>query len=84
VQFNDNDVDWLSDLLAAVAVQEIMPRFRQLGTGDIKQKTSALDLVTEADTSAERVITERLRERYPDAFVLGEEASNSMHRCSAS
>lgn len=74
MQFNDNDIDWLSDLLAVVAVQEIMPRFRQLGTGDIKQKTSALDLVTEADTSAERVITARLRERYPDAFVLGEEA----------
>lgn len=75
MQFNDNDVDWLSDLLAAVAVQEIMPRFRQLGTGDIKQKTSALDLVTEADTSAERVITARLRERYPDAFVLGDRKS---------
>nr|WP_188343400.1 inositol monophosphatase [Phyllobacterium sp. 628] len=74
VHFDDNAIDWLSDLLAAVAVQEIMPRFRQLDSADIKQKTSALDLVTEADTNAERVITARLRERYPDAFVLGEEA----------
>ncbi|CAN7399681.1 inositol monophosphatase family protein [Phyllobacterium sp. LjRoot231] len=72
--FDDKAIDWLSDLLASVAVEEIMPRFRSLGVDDIRQKTSALDLVTEADVNAERVITARLRERYPNAFVLGEEA----------
>lgn len=51
-----------------------MPRFRRLGDGDIRQKTSAADLVTEADVNAERLITARLRERYPSAMMVGEEA----------
>ena len=51
-----------------------MPRFRRLGEGDVRQKTSAADLVTEADVNAERLITARLRERYPEAMIVGEEA----------
>ena len=43
------------------AIAEIMPRFRRLGEGDIRQKTSATDLVTEADVNAERHITARLK-----------------------
>ncbi len=72
--FDDKAIDWLAALLADAASSEIMPRFRRLDRGDIKQKTSAADLVTEADVNAERVITARLRERYPDAMIVGEEA----------
>lgn len=72
--FDDSAIDWLADLLADAAKAEIMPRFRRLGGGDIRQKTSAADLVTEADVNAERLITARLRERYPQAMVIGEEA----------
>ncbi|MBB2970578.1 fructose-1,6-bisphosphatase/inositol monophosphatase family enzyme [Mesorhizobium sp. RMAD-H1] len=72
--FDEKHVEWLADLLAETARAEIMPRFRRLGVGDIRQKTSASDLVTEADVNAERVITKALRERYPDALVIGEEA----------
>ncbi|RWL46643.1 inositol monophosphatase [Mesorhizobium sp.] len=72
--FDDRAIDWLADLLAEAATAEIMPRFRRLGEGDVRQKTSAADLVTEADVNAERLITARLRERYPDAMVVGEEA----------
>ncbi len=72
--FDDSAIDWLTDLLADAAKAEIMPRFRRLGGGDIRQKTSAADLVTEADVNAERLITARLRERYPQAMVIGEEA----------
>lgn len=72
--FDEKHVEWLADLLAETARAEIMPRFRRLGAGDIRQKTSASDLVTEADLNAERVITKALRERYPDALVIGEEA----------
>lgn len=72
--FDDSAIDWLADLLADAAKAEIMPRFRRLGGGDIRQKTSAADLVTEADVNAERLITARLRERYPEAMVIGEEA----------
>jgi fructose-1,6-bisphosphatase/inositol monophosphatase family enzyme len=39
-----------------------------------KQKTSAADLVTEADVSAERVITDALLDRFDGAVVIGEEA----------
>lgn len=72
--FDDTAIDWLADLLSVAAVTEIMPRFRRLGEGDIRQKTSAADLVTEADVNAERLITARLRERYPRAMIVGEEA----------
>lgn len=72
--FDDKAIDWLAALLADAAIEEIMPRFRRLDRGDIRLKTSAADLVTEADVNAERVITARLRERYPDAMIVGEEA----------
>ena len=72
--FDAISVDWLADLLASAADQEIMPRFRRLAAGDIRQKTSAIDLVTEADVNAERVITKRLLEKYPGALIVGEEA----------
>ncbi len=68
------DMDWLAALLLDVGTAEIMPRFRNLGDGAIQQKTSAADLVTEADVNAERVITQALLERYPHSVVIGEEA----------
>lgn len=68
------DMDWLAALLLDVGTAEIMPRFRNLGDGAVQQKTSAADLVTEADVNAERVITEALLERFPGCLVIGEEA----------
>ncbi|PRD41104.1 inositol monophosphatase [Phyllobacterium phragmitis] len=80
MMFDEKSVDWLADLLAETAKAEIMPRFRRLGKGDIRQKTSASDLVTEADVNAERVITQALRERYRQALVIGEEACSDNPR----
>lgn len=74
MHFEDRDIDWLCGILAEAAATEIMPRFRRLGAGDIRQKSSAADLVTEADEAAERRITARLLERHADALVVGEEA----------
>lgn len=74
MRFDDQDVDWLADLLDEAARREIMPRFRRLSAGDVRRKTSAIDLVTDADVEAERFLTERLLERYPDGLVIGEEA----------
>ena len=74
MRFDDRDIGWLAGILADAAVAEIMPRFRRLGAGDVRQKTSAADLVTEADVNAERVITAAIAERYPRALVVGEEA----------
>ena len=50
------DTDKLADILRQAARSEIMPRFRRLSAGDIREKTSAVDLVTEADEAAERAI----------------------------
>jgi fructose-1,6-bisphosphatase/inositol monophosphatase family enzyme len=72
--FDETEIDWLANLLSDAAIAEIMPRFRRLDEGEVRQKTSAADLVTEADVNAERLITVRLRERYPDAMIVGEEA----------
>ncbi len=74
MHFDDKHVDWLAALLSEAAAVEIMPRWRRLSADDIRQKTSAIDLVTEADVNAERFITARLREKFPDALVVGEEA----------
>jgi fructose-1,6-bisphosphatase/inositol monophosphatase family enzyme len=64
----------LAELLRRTAQAEILPRFRNLGDGAVRQKTSALDLVTDADEAAERVLTDELLRRYPGALVIGEEA----------
>lgn len=71
------DIDWLAGLLARAATTEIMPRFRRLIEGEIRRKTSAADVVTDADEQAERLIAAELRGRYPGALVLGEEACSA-------
>lgn len=74
MRFDDREIEWLGDMLAGAADAEIMPRFRRLGEGAVRQKTSPVDLVTEADVGAERAITRELLARYPNALVVGEEA----------
>ena len=69
MRFDEGQMDWLADLLADAARQEIMPRFRRLDVSDIRQKTSPADLVTEADVNAERFITAKLKERFADAVI---------------
>ena len=62
-------------MLRAATSAEIMPRFRNLAQGAIRQKSSALDLVTDADEAAERHITAALLARFPGCLVVGEEAT---------
>jgi fructose-1,6-bisphosphatase/inositol monophosphatase family enzyme len=52
-----------------------LPRFRNLSSGAIREKTSALDVVTDADEAAERWITAELVRAFPGAAVIGEEAA---------
>lgn len=65
----------LALLLRTAARAEIMPRFRKLADGDVRVKTGPLDLVTEADEAAERVITAGLHRIFPGCVVVGEEAA---------
>lgn len=74
MQFDEASIGALEGILADAAKAEIMPRFRKLESSDVRQKSSAIDLVTEADVRAERAITAALREHWPDALVVGEEA----------
>jgi fructose-1,6-bisphosphatase/inositol monophosphatase family enzyme len=61
-------------LLRAASQAEILPRFRRLAAGAIRAKSGPLDLVTDADEAAERVITAGLLKRFPGCVVVGEEA----------
>jgi myo-inositol-1(or 4)-monophosphatase len=74
MSFTDRDIDFLRGILRDAGEAEILPRFRMLGSGDIAEKKSSIDLVTDADLLSEKQITARLKERFPDALVLGEEA----------
>ncbi len=71
---HDINIETLAATLQNAAETEIMPRFRALGPDDIREKTSAIDLVTEADEAAERFIKAECRTHFPDAFFLGEES----------
>jgi fructose-1,6-bisphosphatase/inositol monophosphatase family enzyme len=68
------DVLDLAAILRDASETEIVPRFRNLAAEEIGNKSHAYDLVTLADTGAERVITEELRARFPAALIVGEEA----------
>lgn len=68
------NIERLARILKQAAQQEILPRFRRLDAGMIQAKTNAFDLVTEADTNAERVITAAIKAHSPQTVVIGEEA----------
>ncbi|EJJ25110.1 inositol monophosphatase family protein [Rhizobium sp. CF142] len=63
----------LADLLRQAAKAEILPRFRRLGSGDVRAKTEATDLVTEADEQAERMMKAEATRLWPEALFIGEE-----------
>ncbi|MBR0679040.1 inositol monophosphatase [Roseomonas eburnea] len=62
-------------LLREAARAEILPRFRRLAQGAVRAKSGPLDLVTDADEAAERVIEAGLAKLFPGCAVVGEEAA---------
>lgn len=74
--FSLTDLRRLAAILAEAAQAEIMPRFRNLADGAVRTKTSAVDLVTDADEAAERLITARVQASFPGTVVIGEEATS--------
>lgn len=74
---SDIDLEFLIATVADAGVNEIMPRFRNLSVGDVAEKTSVIDLVTEADILAEKRITAALLARFPKAHIVGEETYDS-------
>ncbi len=71
---SDTDLDFLVATVAEAGETEILPRFRNLSASDIAEKTSVVDLVTEADIQAEKRITADLLSRFPKAHIVGEES----------
>jgi fructose-1,6-bisphosphatase/inositol monophosphatase family enzyme len=71
--FTRADALAVADILRTTAQAEILPRFRNLSADAIRTKSSQLDLVTDADEAAERVIEAELLRRFPGALVVGEE-----------
>jgi fructose-1,6-bisphosphatase/inositol monophosphatase family enzyme len=67
------DLDRLAAIMAEAAETEIMPRFRALG-GAIREKTGALDLVTDADEQAEWRMRDACAKAFPNALFVGEES----------
>lgn len=73
--FDASQLATVATLLREVAAAEILPRFGRLQRDQIHEKTSAFDVVTEADEAAERAIAAGLRKAFPGADVVGEEAT---------
>jgi fructose-1,6-bisphosphatase/inositol monophosphatase family enzyme len=70
------DTDAVLSLLQEVAEEVVNPRFGRLEDDDVSSKLHPGDLVTIADREAEERITAALNRAYPDALVLGEEATH--------
>ena len=75
MNFCRDDVLRLAAILSEAAKAEILPRFNRLRAGAVRTKSSAIDLVTDADEAAERVISAELLRAFPGAVVIGEEAT---------
>jgi fructose-1,6-bisphosphatase/inositol monophosphatase family enzyme len=67
----------LAQVLREAARTEVLPRFRGLVAGSVRQKSSHLDLVTDADVAAEVRIAAALAQAFPGAVVVGEEAASA-------
>jgi fructose-1,6-bisphosphatase/inositol monophosphatase family enzyme len=70
------DLAAIATILRDAARAEILPRFRRLTPSAVRHKTGPLDLVTDADEAAERVIAARLADRFPGCLIVGEEAAS--------
>ncbi len=70
------DTDAVLTLIQEVAAEFINPRFQSLAAEQVIEKGPG-DLVTVADREAEVSITHALRSAYPEAVILGEEASGA-------
>ena len=68
------DREAVAALIRQVAAVEILPRFRNLKEGDMRQKSPG-DFVTIADESAELALTPGLLRILPGSVVVGEEAT---------
>lgn len=67
------DMNKVAEIIRHVSAVEVMPMFRNLQQGDIREKHPG-DFVTVADEASEKLFTQLLQELLPDSVVVGEEA----------
>lgn len=70
----DPDLVSVGAIIAEVAAAEALPRWRNLGHGDIVEKNGPDDVVTVADRAVEAVLAQRLCAFLAGSRVVGEEA----------
>ncbi|MBN9316090.1 MAG: inositol monophosphatase [Devosia sp.] len=68
------DIARLADILRDASRKETLTRFRRLDSGQVRVKSEAIDLVTEADEAAERRIKADVAAAWPEALFVGEES----------
>jgi len=73
--FDSADAAQISEIISDVARTEIMPRFNGKIANAAREKTSAFDIVTDADEAAEQQLSKRLLSVFPGALIIGEEAA---------
>lgn len=69
-------IERVEELMRRAAAESILPRFRALLEGDVKEKSFG-DFVTAADRDAETLLTSGLASLLPGSSVLGEEAATA-------
>lgn len=69
----DIDADKVADILRNVARQEVLPRFKNLAEGEVREKNPG-DFVTIADEASEKALGAALSAFLPGSIVVGEEA----------
>jgi fructose-1,6-bisphosphatase/inositol monophosphatase family enzyme len=70
------DAERVADLIRETAAIELVPRFRNLAEGDVRQKKPG-DFVTVADLASEQRLASGLAKILPGVPVVGEEAVES-------
>lgn len=71
------DVKKIENIIRDVVAEAVMPRWRNLGAGDISEKQGPQDLVTIADGACEKALSARLLDLYPNTKIVGEEICES-------
>jgi fructose-1,6-bisphosphatase/inositol monophosphatase family enzyme len=69
----DIDTEKVAQIIRGVAETEVMPRFRNLAAGEIREKNPG-DFVTVADEASEKALGAALSALLPGSLVVGEEA----------
>ena len=74
MNFKTSDLQRLQEIIAAAAATEIMPRYRKIDAEGRREKTSPMDLVTDADEQAEWQMRDAIGKAFPKALFVGEES----------